>query len=175
MTEPTDDERELTEDVLEEWDKVIGPLWERVIRPFIEGPRTSTPDIKVLAQVLRSTAPLPEDFRNILAELLDNHNRLPYLACNWQLRPVFTGGHDKELDRVEEEGQINDAIGQKPTVTEAIKDVAEAIGLSEETVWKKKRKMEERLASWEKLLIEVSPFTDEQRAEVLRTLRANWL
>jgi hypothetical protein len=159
MTEPTDD-----------WD-VILEAWRKALGPFVDGSKTAAPDVKLLAGLLRSTVPMPDDFRNILADLLDTP-LLPRIVCNWQLRPHFTGGRDKEAVRIERERQINDMVDKRQgSSTEAIADAAEAIGVCEKTAWDVLRKQNQRVAQWRDLLNRVAPMTDEQRAAFLEAIR----
>ncbi len=192
MTQPANERDKLSED--EKWDKFVRPYWEKLILPFIDAPETSPPDVKPLANFLRySDAPLPDDFRLILAEWLDNETP-SILACNWRLEPKFTGRHDQELFRIEAEGKVNDAIAKqtrahddqallarrarigvpkRPPLDDAIEDAGEAIGMGKRTVWDMREEMEARLRWWENFMKEHTPFSDEQRAEILRVMRAN--
>jgi hypothetical protein len=157
----------------DEWDdRLILEAWRKAIGPFVEGSKATMPNVKFLAGLLRSTVPLPDDFRNILADMLDT---LPIsqLHCNWQLRPHFTGGRDRESVRIERETRINDLLDEKPgRRSEAIQEAAEAIGVCEKTAWDILRKQNDRLAWWDKLLTEIAPpMTDEQKAEFLALIR----
>jgi hypothetical protein len=76
----------------------------KTVQQFFDNPKNAEPDIKALAAVLRSDAPLPDGFRDVLAEILDS--RLPNaLACNWQLVPKYEGTRDA-LSKSDEENSI---------------------------------------------------------------------
>lgn len=153
-------------------DKVILEVWRKALGPFVEGPKTTAPDVKFLAQLLRSTLPLHDDFRNILADMLDTLPLSADFACNWQLRPHFTGERDKEVVRIERERQINDLMDEKQgRSTKAVQDAAEALGVCEKTAWDILRNQSWRLAQWDKRLTEIAPMTDEQKGEFLALLR----
>jgi hypothetical protein len=145
MTEPTVDE-----------------MWE-VLRPFFENPRDAEPDVKALARLLRSNAPLPKGLRSTLAEMLDSH-RPGELACNWQLRPKYIGCRDEEILRERKEKQVKKAMERAANVSQAM---AEVTGISERTAYSVRKEMKRRRAQLEELLSD-SGLTDEQKARVRR-------
>ncbi len=87
--------------------------WWSVIGPFFDGPKTSPPDVKALARLLRKANPqqLPAGFLETLAEMLESVSP-SQLACNWQLRPVYIGRYDKELLRERKE-RLPEALGDR--------------------------------------------------------------
>jgi hypothetical protein len=78
---------------------------DKILLSFFDGGKNEEPDVKKLAQLLRDDdVRLAVGFPAVLAEILDS--RLPHrLACNWQLKPVWTGRYDEEvlLDRISAE------------------------------------------------------------------------
>lgn len=102
-----------------------------LLTKFFDGNRDSQPNIKALAEILRSDKPLPKGFRWVIAEALDSS--LPgKLACNWQLVPVFTGRADKEnkLERLSNEVRRN-----LSGLSSSMPGAAKAAGMSERKAW----------------------------------------
>jgi hypothetical protein len=108
--------------------------WE-TLRQFFDNPETAKPDLKSLADALRGDEPLPDGFRDALAEILES--RLPgALACNWTLKPEFTGRYDQERQTITFEEAIARAMARGAKVSKAMPDASEAVGISERTAWK---------------------------------------
>jgi hypothetical protein len=124
----------------------------KTLQQFFDNPESAEPDVKALAAVLRSDVPLPDGFRDVLAEVLDS--RLPgRLACNWQLKAEHMGLHDEELKNEKEERiieiKVAEAITRGDSTTKAMPDAAAAAGISLSTAWQKtwrniRRKRKER-------------------------------
>jgi hypothetical protein len=150
MTEPTDHE------------------WWNALRPFTYSPRNAEPDVKALVALLRDPdKPLPREFRDLLAEVLDS--RSPEGTCNnWTLRPKYVGRHDKEMRKVKKELRVEEAMATAANVTKAMSMVA---GVSERAAWKLRREIESHIAGWNRL-VESSGLSDEQKARFQR--RAWW-
>jgi hypothetical protein len=109
-------------------------LW-KTLQQFFDNPKNAEPDTKALAAVLRSDAPLPDGFRDVLAEIIDS--RLPgALACNWTLRADFTGRYNRERQKITFEEAVTRAMARGAKVSKAMPDAADAVKISERTAWK---------------------------------------
>jgi|SRR5208283_1048043 len=105
-----------------------------------QNPRDKKPDVKRLAQLLRSGGSLPPGAGAWLADALDPC-RYPRhaLEINWRLVPEYVGLYEKGQQAIEIEAFVVGKIdaGQKRglTVTAAIQEIAGEIGKSESSLW----------------------------------------
>ena len=88
-------------DQKQEPDELEHSAFARSIVALVENDTDREPDLKALAELLRSDEPLDAGARIMLAELLDpKHLRF----FNWRLSPTFTGAR---TDVIEKRRQIN--------------------------------------------------------------------
>jgi hypothetical protein len=143
-------------------------LW-KTLQQFFDNPENAKPDIKALAAVLRSDAPLPDGFRDVLAEIFDS--RLPGpLACNWRLKPQYAGLYDKELKIEKEEKVVEQVIRREAargvSITKSMSTAADAAGISTSTAWQKTWKsIQMKRATREKFADAVRHITEQIAAK----------
>jgi len=145
--------------------------WWEAVRLLFDGSREQEPDVGPLVRLLRNKdKPLPEGFRDTLAELLDSRQE-GQLACNWQLRPRYVGRADEEQRRVEKERLIDKAMAGAPSKTEAIARVDDLRipGLKGRTIWRVWSEIQSGRAWWNRVL-DANVDDDELKERI----RRNW-
>jgi hypothetical protein len=137
----------------------------KTLQQFFDNPENAEPDIKALAAVLRSDAPLPDGFCTALAEILDSRLSAS-LACNWQLVPKYRGFRDTSLRSDEENRIVRREIAKAQSsgrsIESAVWEIAEKAKISERKAYKLKKMQKDLDNEIDAMTQEISDSINEQ-------------